>query len=49
MVQVKDVDPDAFVASLAVTVTVYVPGALGVPEIWPALDIDTPGGRPDPV
>ena len=46
-VHVNDVDPVAPVVSLAKTVTLLVPAAVGVPEIRPVLElIDRPAGRP---
>jgi hypothetical protein len=46
-VQVNDADPVAPVASLAETVTLLVPAAVGVPEISPVEElIDRPAGRP---
>src|ERR1700758_2703108 len=47
IVQGNDVEPDALVESVAVTVTLNVPAVDGVPEIRPedAL-IDSPVGRP---
>src|ERR1700722_19793452 len=46
-VQVNDVDPFAPVESVAVTVTVDVPVAVGVPEIRPVEElIERPAGRP---
>ena len=46
MLQVNDVEPDAPVLSVAVTVTLEVPAVLGVPVISPEEEIDRPGGRP---
>src|SRR5438105_6065693 len=47
IVQVKAADPDAPVPSRAVTVTLYVPAVVGVPEIRPVAELtDRPGGRP---
>jgi len=46
-VQVKEVDPDAPVVSVAVTVTVDVPAVVGVPEIRPDEELmDSPAGSP---
>jgi hypothetical protein len=47
IVQLKVALPDAFVLSFAVTVLLYEPAVVGVPEIRP-LDalIDKPAGRP---
>src|SRR4051812_22481950 len=45
-VQVKVAEPEAPVASVAVTVTVEVPAVVGVPEIRPAELMDRPAGRP---
>ena len=46
-VQVNVVDPVAPVPSVAVTVTVNVPPAVGVPEISPVEElIDRPAGSP---
>src|SRR5690348_15254835 len=46
-VQVNEADPVAPVVSFAVTVTVEVPAAVGVPEISPVVElIDSPAGRP---
>jgi len=45
--QVKEVDPDAPVVSLTVTVTLDVAAVDGVPEIRPVEElIDRPAGRP---
>src|SRR5690242_11515792 len=47
IVQVKLVEPDALVVSVAVTVTLKVPLALGVPEIRPEEELmDSPVGSP---
>ena len=47
IVQVKEAEPEAPVVSVAVTVTVKVPAAVGVPEIRPVLElIERPVGRP---
>src|SRR5215469_18469239 len=47
MVQVKLAEPVALVVSWAVTVTLKVPAAVGVPEIRPAEElIDRPAGSP---
>ena len=47
MVQVKDADPEAPVVSFAVTVTLFEPAVVGVPEIRPVAElIDRPAGRP---
>src|ERR1700722_2850398 len=47
VVQVKVDEPDAPVPSRAVTVTLLVPAAVGVPEISPVEElIDRPAGRP---
>jgi hypothetical protein len=47
IVQAKLADPEAPVPSVAVTVTLYVPAVVGVPEIRPVDElIDRPGGRP---
>ena len=46
IVQVNDAEPDAPVESVAVTVTLKVPAALGVPVIRPEEEIDSPVGRP---
>jgi hypothetical protein len=46
-VQVKEALPDAPVPSVAVTVTLEFPVAVGVPEISPVEElIDSPAGRP---
>src|SRR5579871_4080820 len=46
-VQVNEVEPEAPVPSVTVTVTLEVPAALGVPEIRPVEElIDRPAGRP---
>src|ERR1035438_9135912 len=46
-VQPNEADPEAPVVSLAVTVTLEVPAAVGVPEIRPVeLLMDSPAGRP---
>jgi hypothetical protein len=48
IVQVNDVDPEAPVESVAVTVTFDVPAAGGVPEIKPLEElIDSPAGSPE--
>src|SRR6185437_14126829 len=46
IVQVKEADPDAPVLSVAVTIALNVPAALGVPVINPEELIDNPAGRP---
>ena len=47
MVQVKLAVPFAPVVSVAVTVTLELPAAVGVPEIRPVEElIDRPAGRP---
>jgi hypothetical protein len=47
MVQVKDAEPVAPVVSFAVTVTLFEPAVVGVPEIRPVVElIDRPAGRP---
>ena len=46
IVQEKRAEPDAFVPSVAVTVTLEVPAVLGEPEISPALEMLRPAGRP---
>ena len=46
IVQEKDVDPEAFVVSVAVTVTLAVPAVVGVPEMRPVLEeMVKPAGR----
>ena len=45
--QVKLADPLAPVWSVAVTVTLYWPPVLGVPEMSPAGLMASPGGRPE--
>ena len=48
MLQVKVADPDAPVPSFAVTVALYVPAVVGVPEISPVEELtDRPVGRPE--
>src|SRR5580658_469796 len=48
MAQVKVADPDAPVPSRAVTVAVYVPAVVGVPEISPVEELtERPGGSPE--
>ena len=47
IVQVKLAEPEAFVVSLAVTVTLEVPAVVGVPEIRPVEELmDRPAGSP---
>src|SRR6185437_33891 len=46
MVQLNETDPDAPVESVAVTVTLEDPDAVGVPEIKPEAEIDRPAGNP---
>ena len=47
MAQVNAADPDAPVPSVAVTVTVEVPAAVGVPEISPVAGLfDSPAYKP---
>jgi hypothetical protein len=43
---VNDALPDAPVLSVALTVTLNVPAALGVPEMRPDEEIDSPVGSP---
>ncbi len=46
-VQLNEAEPVAPVVSLAVTVTLEVPAAVGVPEIRPEEELmDSPAGRP---
>src|ERR1700760_1827192 len=46
-VQVNEVPPDALVLSTTVTLTVYVPAVVIVPEMTPVAELmATPGGRP---
>jgi len=48
--QLNAADPDAPVLSLAVTVAVDVPAAVGVPEISPVEELtDRPAGSPLPL
>jgi hypothetical protein len=44
--QMNVADPAAPVVSVAVTVTSLAPAVVGVPVIWPADEIDRPGGSP---
>ena len=47
-VQVNEVEPEAPVPSVALTVTFEVPAVVGVPEIRPDEElIDSPAGRPE--
>src|SRR5215472_1916417 len=45
-VQLKVAEPDAPVVSVAVTVTLEVAAVVGVPEMSPEEEIDSPAGRP---
>jgi len=47
IVQLKLVEPELPMESVAVAVTEYVPRVVGVPVMRPELDIDNPGGSPD--